>query len=116
MRCKMSKLLKKEDYMLDYVSRAACDEKVLNKIQNKVDELDLFGKVSFLDQFEYYEERAELDLSLNPEHKLPMKELYNFNICKDNKDAGYVTVQVYPVTNTGTVCLNLFAMVTWRLK
>ena len=112
----MSKLLKKEDYMLDYVSRAACDGKVLEKIQNKVEELDLFGKVSFLDQFEYYEERSELDLSLNHEHKLPMKEMYNFNICKDNKDGSYVTVQVYPVTNTGTVCLNLFAMATWRLK
>lgn len=112
----MSAILKKENYVLDYVSRAACDGKVLEKIQNKVEELNLFEKVSFLNPFEYYEERAELDLSLNPEQALPLKEVYNFNICKGTKDGRYVSVQIYPVTNTGAVCLNLFAMITWRLK
>lgn len=106
------KLFSREQYKISHLSRAACDPVVLEKILLKIDELELFEKVSLLPCFEYAVEKSDLQIR----EMFPVKEIYDFNLSKSSEDGKYVNLQVYPVTNAGSACMNLFAMIEFERK
>lgn len=109
MELRMKELLSIDNYKIDYRSRAAFDPKVMKKIEEIVRTHNLFEKSTNLNIHEFYEERITTSMTGT------MKEEYSFNmsVSRDGKD---VLLQIFPITNIGTVCLVLFAQVVWTVK